>query len=91
MKFKKRRGIKLSYTKQGLIHFTCMDYKDQPQEIKNKIVDLCVAVAGEDYQALFDIMTNEHESITSISLKYFIAETKLYELRNEFYKNWDKK
>ncbi len=68
-----------------------MDYKDQPQEIRDKIVDLCIEIAGEDYNALFDVMTNEHESITSIAMKYYIAETKLYELRNEFYNKWDKK
>lgn len=86
--FKKRRGIKLSYIKQGLICFTCLDYKDQPQEIKDKIVNLCNEVGGEYRQALFEVMTNEHVTITSVSNKYYMGETNLYELRRKFYEQW---
>lgn len=89
--FKKRRGIKLSYIKQGLICFTCLDYKDQPQEIKDKIVNLCNEVGGEYRRALFEVMTNEHATIRSVARRFFLSETTLYELRKDFFEKWYKK
>lgn len=85
--FKKRRGIKLSYNRQGLIHFTCINWKIQPKEIQDKIFDLCQEVGGEDAQALEEVMTTE-KSILSISMKYFVSEKRLYTLRKMFYEKW---
>ena len=36
--FKKRRGIRIPYEKQGLIYFNCVNYKDMPEDIQNKIL-----------------------------------------------------
>lgn len=85
--FKKKRGINLSYNRQGLIHFTCINWRTQPKEIQDKIFDLCLEVGGEDAQALEEVMTTE-KSILSISMKYFISEKRLYTLRKLFYEKW---
>lgn len=68
--FKKKRAIKIPYVKQGLIYFTCLDVKDQPMRVQNKILNLCVEVAGEDYKALYELLTNERANCVSVSLKY---------------------
>jgi hypothetical protein len=86
--FKKRRGIHIPYNKQGLIYFVCMNIKDMPPEVQNKILNLCMEVAGADYNALYEVVTNDAESILSISLKYYINEKRLYRLRKEFYERW---
>ena len=86
--FKKRRGISLSYNKQGLIYFICMNAKEQPQEIQDKIINLCLEIAGKDYKALYTILTDDNKSIRAVAMEYFISETKLYELRKEFYEKW---
>ena len=75
--FRKRRGIHIPYNKQGLIYFTCVNVKDMPQEVQQKILNLCIEVAGEDYKALYEVVTNDKKSVLSISLEYFINE-KLY-------------
>lgn len=86
--FRKRRGIHIPYNKQGLIYFTCVNVKDMPQEVQQKILNLCIEVAGEDYKALYEVVTNDKKSVLSISLEYFINEKRLYRLRKEFYEKW---
>ena len=86
--FKKRRGIHIPYNKQGLIYFTCMDVKNQPPEIQAKILNLCMSVGEEDWQALYELVTDSTQSVTALALKYFINEKRLYKLRKEFYESW---
>lgn len=88
MIFKKRLGIKLSYNKQGLVHFICANYRDMPDDIQDRIINLCISIAGKDYKALFDALTNEHLNMVAIAEKYFISEKKLYSWRKEFYEYW---
>jgi len=85
--FRSKRGINLTHDKQGLIYFICLDYKEQPYKVQTKILNLCLEIAAEDYQALFDVLTT-HKSIIEISLEYFIAEKKIYNLRKQFYEKW---
>lgn len=86
--FKKRRGIHIPYNKQGLIYFTCMDVKNQPPEMQDKILNLCMDVGEEDWQALYELVTDSTQSVTALALKYFINEKRLYKLRKEFYESW---
>lgn len=86
--FRKRRGIHIPYNKQGLIYFTCVNVKDMPEDVQQKILNLCIEVAGQDYKALYEVVTNDRKSVLSISLEYFINEKRLYKLRKEFYEKW---
>lgn len=86
--FKKRRGIHIPYNKQGLIYFTCMNVREMPEDIQQKILILCVEVGKEDYKALYEVLTNDNKSVLSISLEYFLSEKRLYRLRKEFYEKW---
>ena len=86
--FKKRRGIKLPYNRQGLIYFTCMNYNDMPQHIQDKIVNLCNEV-GKDYaDVLYKVVTDSNKSIRSLAMEYHISETQLYYYRRKFYESW---
>lgn len=86
--FKKRRGIHIPYNKQGLIYFTCMNVREMPEDIQQKILNLCIEVGKEDYKALYEVLTNDNKSVLSISLEYFLSEKRLYRLRKEFYEKW---
>lgn len=88
--FKKRRGIKLPYNKQGLIYFTCVNYMDMPDEVKHKIINLCVEVGKEHAEALHKVVTDSTKSIRSLSMEYHISETQLYYYRKKFYEEWEK-
>lgn len=86
--FKKRRGIQLPYNKQGLIYFVCMNIKEMPDEVQQKILNLCIEIGKEDYQALYEALTNDNKSILSVSLEFCINEKKLYRMRKEFYERF---
>lgn len=86
--FKKRRGIKLSYNKQGLIYFSCMNYNEMPEHIQHKIRCLIWEVTTEHCEALFKVLTDSNETIRSVAFKYHISETQLYHYRKKFYEMW---
>lgn len=86
--FKKRRGIKLPYNKQGLIYFTCMNVADMPEKTQERIKQLCAEIGKEHSEVLYQVMTNSNKSIRSLALEYHISETQLYHYRKKFYENW---
>ena len=86
--FKKRRGIHIPYEKQGLIYFTCVNYKDLPDEVTQKITNICNEVGKEHAMALFEVVTNSSKSIRSLAMEYHISETQLYHYRKKFYEKW---
>ena len=85
--FKKRRGIKLPYKRQGLIYFTCLDIANQRPEVVEKINRLCDKIGGEYRDELYQVMTTE-QSVRSIAMQHHISETTLYNLRKQFYESW---
>ncbi len=88
--FKKRRGIKLPYNKQGLIYFTCVNHREMPDDVQQKIVDLCSEVGGEYAEALYKVVTDSNRSIRSLAIEYHISEMSLYRYRKKFYESWGK-
>ena len=85
--FRKYRGIKLSEEEQGIIFYTCLSFPKLNEKTKKKIERLCVECAGAYSHALFELVTTRH-SVTSLSRKYYLSESSLYELRKKFYEAW---
>lgn len=85
--FKKRRGINLPYAKQGDIYFTCLNFRDKPQWVQDKIRKLCDTYGGEYGVLLFQVVTTD-KSVRSIAMAGHIDETTLYRLRKAFYEAW---
>lgn len=86
--FKKRRGIHIPYNKQGLIYFTCVNHKEMPEEIQDKIVDICNNVGGEYAEVLYKVVTDSNRSVRSLAIEYNISERNLYRYRKKFYEAW---
>lgn len=86
-RFKKLKGIKLTYEVQGLIFFTCRTLDKQSIARQNKIKELCMNIAGADAKALLEVLTTD-TSILRISEKHFVPEKKLYQLRKSFYEEF---
>ena len=87
--FRKRRGIHIPYNKQGLIYFICLNVKDMPIDIQQRISSLCSDIGGQYSQALYAMLTDSNESVRSISVKFHISETQLYFYRKKFYEKWE--
>ncbi len=85
--FKKRRGINLPYAKQGDIYFTCVNYRDKPQWVQDKICKLCDTYGGEYGPLLFQVVTTD-KSVRSIAIEGHVDEMVLYRLRKQFYEAW---
>lgn len=86
--FKKRRGINVPYNKQGLIYFVCLDFKNQPRKVQEKILRLCEEIGGDEYKkALFEFVTTDASAV-KVSLKHYLSEGTLYVLRKKFYEAW---
>lgn len=85
--FRYKRGINLPHDEQGLIYFTCLTHQKQPQKTQDKILNMCLEIGGDDYQALYDVVTT-HKSIVQIALEYFVSESNLYRFRKQFYEQW---
>lgn len=86
--FKKRRGIHIPYEQQGLIYFTCVNHKEMPQQIQQKIKRLCDEVGKEYSEVLYKVVTDSKRSIRSLAMEYHISETQLYHYRKKFYEAW---
>lgn len=86
--FKKRRGIKLTYNEQGLIHFICVNYDRMERPVQSKITNLCEEVAGEHKEALFTLLTSDTLNVHGVAMRYHISETQLYHYRRLFYERW---
>ena len=87
MGFRKLKGVKLPEEMQGLIRYTCLTYREQPEWIRKKIDRLCSECGGEYCDALKEMMCTRR-SIRQISLTSFVSETVLYRLRKKFYESW---
>lgn len=91
MRFRKYKGIRLSYEKQGLIYFTCRTYYSQPPAVQEKILRLCTKASRENPYALFVLLTTG-KNTTAVALQFNIAsENTLYNARRRFYEQWDRK
>jgi|GEM_PF-343595 len=89
MAFRKLRSVALTEEKQGLIRFTCLTYREQPEWIQQKIDLLCDECGGEYSAALREVMCTRR-SMVVISQQYFVSENTLCRARRRFYESWDK-
>ena len=87
MGFKKLRGVKMPEEKQGLIRYTCLNFRDANDRTKKKIERLCDTCGGAYSHALFEVMTTRR-SITAIGLDHAVSESVLYRMRKAFYEAW---
>lgn len=87
---KKLRGIPLPEEKQGLVRYTCLNYRDAPKHTREKIQRLCREAGGAYSAALWELMCTR-ETIVSIALRHHVSESTLYRARREFYVRWYRK
>lgn len=80
--------MSIPYNRQGLIYFTCLNIEDQPEHIRKKVLELCIRAAGENNNALYEVLTNSDIGIPEIAIKYGISEKMICNCRQRFYEIW---
>ena len=87
--FKKMRGCKKSEREQGLIHYTCLDYKNQPRWMQQKIDRLCLQAGGQYASALKTLLLNaDRWTCERVAMDYYISANTLWAARRRFYNMW---
>ena len=68
-----------------------MNYKDLPPYEQEKILQLCIEISSEHYQALFKMVTTDSSTypVWKIATDYYLDQGLLYKLRRRFYQRWN--
>ena len=90
MKFKKIRGINLSYEKQGQIFFTLANYRNQTEAQRKRIDGLIREVCRGDpaYEKALRGWLIEGKSFEAVSRECFVNAPTLGKLRKKLYETW---
>lgn len=59
-----------------------------PENIQKKVLNLCIEVGGDYYQALYAMLTDDTKNVHGIAQEFHISETQLYYYRKKFYEQW---
>lgn len=86
--FKKRKGVHIPYNKQGLIYFICVNIKEMPEDVQQKVLNLCIEVGGQYYKALYTMLTDDTKNVHAVAMEFHLSETQLYHYRKKFYESW---
>lgn len=87
MKFKSGSRYGIPEEKQGLIYFTCVNYRDRPENLQHLIMNLCLEIGGEHYQALFEAVTTRR-NILPVASDHYMDESTLWRLCRDFYREY---
>lgn len=82
--FKYKKGIPVSYDKQGYVYFTSKRYREFSQEDQKTIRDLCKMSAGYHWQAILEFVTTDANA-TYIENKHHISHATLYRYVQRYY------
>ena len=85
MKRKYRRSIPLSRERQFYVSGVCLDYKHQPEEMREKIRRLCREACPQNEEAFLRYITNEEPATKAMLDAYIASGTTLYRATKKFY------
>lgn len=89
-KFKYMPSCKMNYVQQGVVFFTCQNFRYLEKEKQDKIRAFCTEIGGGDgmkRQAILTYMTT-HISWRACCDRFYISDATLDRLRRRFYALW---
>lgn len=89
MRFKPIRHIGVPYKRQVMIYATCLNYHTQPQEIRDRIDELCKEICEDAGMAaaLKEVLTTDG-NMEEIALRYYVSQPALSRRRAAFYRRF---
>lgn len=90
MAFRFKRGIRVSYKRQGFIHFTMQNVAALPEGKREKLRKLCRDAAGEYDCALWEMLTTE-AGYVDISMRHHVSQATLFRCIKRFYEAFPEK
>ena len=89
MGFRYKRGIRVSYKRQGMIYFTLQNFHTLPQGKQEKLRQLCREAAGEYDAALWEYLTTE-KGYVGVSMDHNLSQATLFRCVKRFYESFPK-
>lgn len=86
-KFRAKRGIHVSYSRQGYIYFVSRNYDQLPKGQQEKLRALCREAGGEYERALFEFVTTDNGA-ESVCMKYFLSRSTLERAVRKYYESF---
>ena len=88
--FRYKRGIAVSYERQGYICFLSRRYRELDEEGRREIRCLCRKAGGAYHRALFEFVTTD-ESATALTLRHHVSRATLYRAVQRYYELFDER
>ena len=88
--FRFKKGVPLSYNRQGYVYFQSLLYKELPSKDRQKIDGLCKEVAGQYWRAVLEFVTTSANA-TYIEQKHHISRATLYRYVQKYYVSFPRK
>lgn len=87
MKLKRGPRFGLTYHTQLKIYAVCLNYRNEPPEVQQKIIRLCQECGGEYHKALFEAVTTE-KRYSEIVSNFYLSEPTLNRIVTKFFQKW---
>ena len=88
--FRYKRGIDLSYERQGYVYFSSRSYAELPAKSQAAIRAMCEEHGGAHSTALFEFVTTD-ATATALMMKHYISKATLYRAVKRYYEGFPKK
>lgn len=88
--FRYKKSIRVSYKRQGLIHFTMQNVARLPEAKREKLQKLCQEAAGEYSAALWAYLTTG-KSYVSVAQEHALSQDTLFRVQRRFYESFPEK
>lgn len=88
--FRYRKGIPLSYNRQGYIFFQSLLFPELSQRDQERIIKLCKQSARQYWKALLEYVTTSANA-PYIEMKHSISQSTLYRVTREYYLRFPRK
>lgn len=89
MGFRYRKGMKVSYDRQGYLYFYSKLYRQMGKEERGRIDRVVRKAGGQYWKALLDFVTT-NKSATEIEMGYYISRATLYRAQQRYYEMLDR-
>ena len=87
MPFRYKKGICVSYLRQGFIYFTMKNLHLLPEAKREKLKRLCDEAAGEHSAALWAYLTTE-KGYVAVCREFYLSQETLFRAQKRFYEKF---
>ena len=85
--YRYKKGIGISYDRQGYIYFASRMYRELPERKRKKLEDLCARCSGEHRQALLEFVTTD-AGAEAVCQRHYLSRSTLHRMVRRYYEEF---